>query len=260
MCHPRSASGIRVTPGLGRDGMSSRPAQMGITSPWGGAGHPCCDLAANKRKKATTNPQKLSCAWSGASNLCSVLGRLCLDPVPCFDPLVKVGQRKTGVRGGVQWAGGSWAGSTGRGAPTAAAAGQERWGEGAEPNVPAAADAGRGAGRAGLSLRPDAAMAVLGCCHGSVGVTSATLTGCCVCAVRAAPEKRVSRAVSRLGRCCRQYGLGGAARVGKKLSLQCRLASSWIHTTRGRPQCCALGTAAQKTLVPAEEWLRRKRR
>lgn len=43
-----------------------------------------------------------------------MLGRSCLDPVPCFEPLVKVGQRKTGVRGGVQWAGGSRAGSTGR--------------------------------------------------------------------------------------------------------------------------------------------------
>lgn len=69
VCHPKSVPETQVTPGLGRDGVSSSPAQMGITSPWGGAGHGCCDLTANKEKKNPTNLQKLSCVWSGASNL-----------------------------------------------------------------------------------------------------------------------------------------------------------------------------------------------
>lgn len=65
VCHPKS---VPETPGLGRDGVSSSPAQMGITSPWGVLGTGAV-ISPQTRKKNPTNLQKLSCVWSRASNL-----------------------------------------------------------------------------------------------------------------------------------------------------------------------------------------------
>lgn len=84
-----------------------------------------------------------------------------------------------------------------------------------------------GSGRAGLSLCPDMSMAALGAAMAALASplppsqAAVSVQG----EQHLVSEKRVSRAVSRLWRCCSQYGLGGGARMGKELSLQCRLDS-----------------------------------
>lgn len=111
-------------PRMGMDRVSSSPAQMGITLGRGCWAHAlCAHLKINKPQP--TDLQKSSCVWNGVSRypLCSVLGRLHLDPAPYFGPLVWEGQENE--PGSVRWAGGTEAAAFGqqresRGAPAAA--------------------------------------------------------------------------------------------------------------------------------------------
>lgn len=80
------------------------------------------------------------------------------------------------------------------------------------------------------------------------------------CAAVQALQQHFSSDPAPFAWCKRQYGPERGAKTSEKLSLCCRLASSWICISRRLRLGSALGGAAQRTLVAVEEWLQRKRR
>lgn len=80
------------------------------------------------------------------------------------------------------------------------------------------------------------------------------------CVVVQALQQHFSSDPTPFARCKRQFGPERGAKTSEKLSLCCRLASSWIRIIRRLLLGFALGGAAQRTLVAVEEWLQGKRR